>query len=541
MVKQSTESIRSASVLAAQQQLAEIQPGQLTVFTEIAQGRFKTVSSGCHCRHGKVAVLHYNSDKDKNEAHILGLVSKHGAYLAHIPQVFGTSRDKSCFKLAQELSMFGSVRAVLREQELSSLVTLDHKLQMAAQFAEAASFLESLRIVHADLACRNFLVFQLDEDATATNVKLTDFMVALCLPANSDQMVKKMPMATRWCAPETVAGSTWSSKTDVWSLGATLWELFADGLVPWTSYTRRGDVSRKLQELAESLPSLTDLSEDFPMPESGMCPADVRTALMSCLQPNPRARPSSKQIASTLKQIVKPSPDDMEVESCPALASPAQEPTSPQKIISVRSNAQDSQQGSVGRAPALPAVSAPAALTSVPVEVLEPSSSDAKMSRCMQTPPTRCPSTPESGSAKSWSGYLLPCSLVFHDDASTNSSHLPHATVQASETKPLSHLTLHQLETCKNIKALWSSPDAPQTRENVESMRAFLSSPEAVCGLSPEKLVFLRQRLSDAEACRKSSSSSYSRSMPTYDTIVPLVPLSTAWHSHPVRRGFRNQ
>lgn len=191
-----------------------------------------------------------------------------------------------------------------------------------------------------------------------------------------------------------------------------------------------------------------------------------------------------------------------------------------------------------------PAVPAPVAIISVPVEVrtvLEPSSSDAKMSRCMQTPPTRCPSTPESGSAKSCSGYLLPCSLVFHDDASTNSSHLPHAIVKAFETKPLPQLTSHQLETCENIKALWSSPDAPQTRENMESMRAFLSSPEAVCGLSPEKLVFLRHRLSDAEACGKSTSPRFPRGMPTYDTIVPLVPFATVWHSPPVRRSFMNQ
>lgn len=193
---------------------------------------------------------------------------------------------------------------------------------------------------------------------------------------------------------------------------------------------------------------------------------------------------------------------------------------------------------------AQPAVPAAVAIISVASEVhffLEPSSSDAKMSRCMQTPPTRCPSTPESGSAKSCSGYLLPCSLVFHDDASTNSSHLPHATVNAFETKPLPQLTSHQLETWRNIKALWSSPDAPQTRENLESMRAFLSSPEAVCGLSPEKLVFLRHKLSDAEACGKSTSPTFPRGMLTYDTIVPLVPLATVWHSPPVRRFCRNQ
>merc|ERR1719424_7528 len=300
--------------------------------------------------------------------------------------------------------MFGSVRAVLQEEDLTSLVTLDHKLHMAAQFAEAASFLESLRIVHADLACRNFLVFQLDEDPAKTNVKLTDFMVAMCLPANSDDIVKKMPMATRWCAPETVAASTWSCKTDVWSLGATLWELFADGLVPWTSYTKRGDVSKKLQELAESLsPRLADLSEDFPIPESGMCPDEARTAMMACLQPNPRARPSSKQVASTFKQIVEPSSEDLEVASwsSPTPASPAQEPastcttpkrlrlpaqepTSPEKSISVHRNSPDKQQGSMCTPSAQPAVPTPVAIISAPVEVrtvLEPSASDAKMRR----------------------------------------------------------------------------------------------------------------------------------------------------------------
>jgi len=133
------------------------------------------------------------------------------------------------------------------------MVTLHHKLHMAAQFAEAAAFLESLRVVHTDIACRNFLVFRLEMDPERTKVKLTDFTSTLCLPTNADYIVKKMPQATRWCAPEAVASNTWSCKSDVWSLGATLWEFFADGLAPWTNYSKRGDVTKKLQELAESL------------------------------------------------------------------------------------------------------------------------------------------------------------------------------------------------------------------------------------------------------------------------------------------------
>jgi hypothetical protein len=37
----------------------------------------------------------------------------------------------------------------------------------------------------------------------------------------------------RWTAPEAIAYRTWNEHTDCWSYGVTMWEIFANGRVPY--------------------------------------------------------------------------------------------------------------------------------------------------------------------------------------------------------------------------------------------------------------------------------------------------------------------
>lgn len=276
----------------------------LTVGTLIGQGRFKSVHAGYHDDHGAVAVLRYGSESDLNEVRILGMLAKTSSL--YVPETFCAFEDPSgALLLAQEVSMMGSIRSVLKDIDVGPLLTPAHRLTVASQIAGAVSFLASVRIVHADISCRNVLLFDLEDRPELTTVKITDFGFAISLPNGDEQVERRQPQATRWCAPETVAFAEWGFKTDVWSLGASLWELFAGGASPWTRYAKRVDVSDNLKQLARGTLGIEiDMRNHFPNADSSVYPDVVNTIVLSCLRVEPSLRPSANVVAVALERLV---------------------------------------------------------------------------------------------------------------------------------------------------------------------------------------------------------------------------------------------
>ena len=95
-------------------------------------------------------------------------------------------------------------------------------------------FLSKKNIYHGDLATRNIL---LDEQLVA---KISDFGLSRrlyhdlsrCSLYKEDTSALKLPM--KWLALEVLKhGQVVSSKSDVWSFGILLWELFQLGAEPY--------------------------------------------------------------------------------------------------------------------------------------------------------------------------------------------------------------------------------------------------------------------------------------------------------------------
>lgn len=154
-------------------------------------------------------------------------------------------------------------------------------LSFACQVAEGMSYLEDRRIVHRDLAARNVLV---GDDLAC---KVADFGLARLLkvssglgpltppwlggegatpsthhwsPLTQDDIYSpssgsKIPV--KWTAPEAANYRIYSQKSDVWSFGVLLYEVFTYGQCPY-----EGGLQGSLREEARPPPGLCGLREE---------------------------------------------------------------------------------------------------------------------------------------------------------------------------------------------------------------------------------------------------------------------------------------
>ena len=89
----------------------------------------------------------------------------------------------------------------------------------------AQDYLASLKIVHRDLACRNILV------GKGQILKVSDFGMSRNVTYDSAYIkTTNGPQPIRWMAPESIMYHEFTTASDVWSFGITLWEIGTLGI-----------------------------------------------------------------------------------------------------------------------------------------------------------------------------------------------------------------------------------------------------------------------------------------------------------------------
>ncbi|XP_060536177.1 uncharacterized protein LOC132708084 [Cylas formicarius] len=210
----------------------------------------------------------------------------------NIVEILGVLRNPE-IALVMEYVQHGSLQSFLKiNKETLKAAQL---LKFGLDIAKGMEYLGKKNIVHRDLAARNILV------ADENHVKISDFGLAQVMGAN-DYYILKTPnreLPIRWYAPESLRDGKFSVRSDVWSFGVTMCEMFNYGEEPQLPNIKDYSDGQEPQALLDAIEG----GARFP------CPAFCQQAIYirviyPCWENDPHKRPLFRQIALEIEDLL---------------------------------------------------------------------------------------------------------------------------------------------------------------------------------------------------------------------------------------------
>lgn len=153
-------------------------------------------------------------------------------------------------------------------------------------------------MVHRDIAARNCLVTSIDENVSGRSdfniiVKIGDFGLAREMYVSDyyKQSGDRL-LPIRWMSPEAIFDGVFTTQSDIWSFGITLWEIMTLGRQPYPGIDNKQVIDTVKNGGVPQIPE--------------KCPLEVTNIMNKCWSEF-NSRPSFRIILSSLQSIYKSS------------------------------------------------------------------------------------------------------------------------------------------------------------------------------------------------------------------------------------------
>ena len=204
----------------------------------------------------------------------------------NVTRIIGVCVQQAPWLTILEFMPYGDLKDVFRSCQTKGIeVTPGEVLDLATQLCRGCGYVVSLRLVHMDIAARNCLL------GAEGRVKLADFGLTRKMDAGTDsyRLKEKLSISIKWAALEALERKYFNEKSDVWSFGVAVWEMFTYGEIPY----RRVPVTQTVPKLKAGLR----------LEQPPNCPADIWAILARTWATDPADRDTFAALEAKLGDV----------------------------------------------------------------------------------------------------------------------------------------------------------------------------------------------------------------------------------------------
>lgn len=266
-----------------------------------------------------IKVLRSEFSEDKTFVSKFKVEAQSAAGLVHpnIVNVYDVGEDENIHYIVMELIEGITLKKYI---EKKGPLPVKEAVSIAIQVAQGIEAAHNNNIIHRDIKPQNIMI------SREGKVKVTDFGIARA--ASTNTINSNAMGSVHYISPEQARGGYIDEKSDIYSLGITLYELVT-GKVPF-----EGDstVSVALQHINEEIQSPKELVPNLPI--------SVEKIILKCTQKKPDRRylKVSALIADLKKSLVTPDEDFVQIVS-PAVSNGSTVTMTDEEVSKIRSEA----------------------------------------------------------------------------------------------------------------------------------------------------------------------------------------------------------
>jgi eukaryotic-like serine/threonine-protein kinase len=266
-----------------------MQYGRYEIVTEVGRGSMGVVYEGHDPNIGRrVALKVLRQDRMGDESFVKRFLREARAIgrLSHpnIVAVYDVGEDQGVVYIAMEFLEGTPLNEIIRDQTLK----IGQVIDLGIQVAETLDYAHQKGVVHRDIKPSN-IILQADG-----KIKITDFGIAHIEDASGAvaTQVGEIMGTPAYMSPEQVLGKPVDGRTDIFSLGALLYELSA-GKRPF------GGEGKGLPTIFNEI---INVAPQEPVASASLVPAPLSQVIMKCLAKAPEERfQTGKDLADALR------------------------------------------------------------------------------------------------------------------------------------------------------------------------------------------------------------------------------------------------